>query len=237
MSILGTAIGGAIGAFGRKPNIPLFQEINPDAVQKQTIEGNRGAVSGAANLASAVNAANRREGLKSLEATTPGATNLLSTGTAQLQAMLRGQLPADVRMAIEQGAASRAAAGGFGGTGAAGALTARDLGTTSLGLIEKGLSSAESWLAGAQQLANPSGLFNLSSMFYSPQERLQFSQSERNMRYQRDLLAEQVAAAPDPFTAAMGREIDRFFNTAASVGMSMAGGGMGGMGGMTGGAK
>ena len=47
-----------------------------------------------------------------------------------------------------------------------------------------------------------------------------------------DLLANQIAAAPDPATAALGKEIDRFFNTAASYGMSMAGsGGGGGMGG------
>lgn len=237
MSILGTAIGGAIGAFGRKPTIPLFTEINPDAVQKDTIAGNTAAVTGASKLASAVNAANRKEALTSMEAVTPGASNILSTGTAQLQAMLRGQLPADVKMAIEQSAASRAAAGGFGGTGAASALTARDLGATSLGLVERGLSSAESWLAGAQQLANPQGFFNLSSMFFTPQERLMHATNERNSRYQRDLLAEQVDAAPDPFTAAMGREIDRFFNTAASVGMMYAGGGMGGMGGAAGAVK
>lgn len=205
MAVIGTLIGGAMGSFGRKPDVPIFNEINPDAVQKATVAGNTAAVGGISRLASAVNAANRREGLKSLEATTPGATNLLSTGTAQLQAMLRGQLPADVRMAIEQGSASRAAAGGFGGSGMAGALTARDLGTTSLGLIEKGLSSAESWLAGAQQLANPAGLFNLSSMFYSPQERLQFASSERDKRFGRDMLQAQVDAAPDPFKAALGQ--------------------------------
>lgn len=67
-------------------------------------------------------------------------------------------------------------------------------------------------------------LFDLSSMLFTPQQRLSFAISERDAQFQRNLLAEQVEAAPDPATAALGKEIDRFFNTAAQMGMSMAGG-------------
>ena len=83
--------------------------------------------------------------------------------------------------------------------------------------------------------APKSPLMDVTSMFFTPQQRLQFAFQGRESQFQRNLLAEQVAAAPDPATAALGREIDRFFNTAASFGMMAAGGGMGGGGGLGGG--
>ena len=61
-------------------------------------------------------------------------------------------------------------------------------------------------------------------MFFSSQQRLQFAQQERDKRYSNSLLRAQVKAAPDPGKAALGKEIDRFFNTVASIGVGMLGG-------------
>lgn len=61
-------------------------------------------------------------------------------------------------------------------------------------------------------------------MFFSSQQRLQFAQQERDKRFSNNLLRAQVAAAPDPGKAALGKEIDRFFNTVASIGVGMIGG-------------
>jgi hypothetical protein len=102
-------------------------------------------------------------------------------------------------------------------------LTARDFGTTSMAIQQQGLSN----LGNFAGLVTPSTTFDATSMFFSPQQRLEFAFQDRNTQFQRNLLAEQVAAAPDPAKAALGREIDRFFNTMASIGVSAAGGGMG----------
>jgi hypothetical protein len=239
MAIAGALIGRAIGAFGRKPSVPTLQSIDPNKVQTQTAQANLAGMPDFTKLAEAVNAARRKEGMAAMEAVTPGATDILASGTQSIAAMLKGQLPADVQKMVEQKAAEASMAGGFGGTGAGRALGARDLGLTSLSLVEKGLDSSQRWLSGALQLAQPGGFFDVSSMMFTPQEKLSFEVNERNLRYNRDLLAAQVKAAPDPATAALGREVDRFFNTVAAAGVMAAGGAMGGGGaaaGMMGGA-
>lgn len=107
-------------------------------------------------------------------------------------------------------------------------MVLRDLGLSVQGQKQKGLQNLLGvYGAGPQP-------FNVTSMFYTPQQRLSFALEDRAQRFQRDLLYEQVAAAPDPGTAALGKEIDRFFNTWASFGMMALGSGMGG-GGMGGG--
>jgi len=83
------------------------------------------------------------------------------------QALLNGQIPADVQAQIQNSAAFQALQGGYGGSNMAHALTARDLGTTSLGLQQQGAQNLGQQQQLAQQL-NPSNL-QTSSLFYSPQ--------------------------------------------------------------------
>lgn len=235
MAIAGALIGGAINAFGSKPQVPGLPAIRPGEVQGETITENLAALPEAEKLAGAVNVARRREGRRALDASVPGARGILEKGTQQIASMIRGEIPDDVSQQVQQFANERAFSGGFGGSGLARNLTARDLGLTSLNLTQSGISSAQQWISGAMQLSQPGGFFDVSSMFFTPSERLSFEERERAAQFNRNLLFEQVKAAPDPATAALGREIDRFFNTAASTGMMAAGGGMGGGGGMMGG--
>ena len=196
---------GRLGHSAKSRVIPEFKPINVGEVQKQTIAGNIAAIPQASQLASAINLFNRSEATKSLEASTPGATDVLKKGTEQLAAFIRGEIPKDVSDQVAQQSAERALGGGFGGSGAAKALTARDLGLTSLNLVQQGLSTAEQWLSGAQQLTQPGGYFDVSGMLVTPGQGLQIATEERNAQFQRDLLKAQVDAAPDPFMAALGQ--------------------------------
>lgn len=233
MAIAGALIGDKLlNAFGEKPDIPELPRIRPGEVQRRTIQEQQEALPGARELATAVNRFRRQEGARALQSI--GGEDVVRTGTQQLASMLRGEIPEDVGRQVEQRSAQRAAAGGFGGSGMQRALTARDLGLTSLNLIQQGINSAGQWLNQALQVSQPGGFFDVSSMFFTPQERLAFEERDRAQRFQRDLLAEQVRAAPDPGDVALAREIDRFFNTAAQVGMMSAGGGFGGGGGVAG---
>lgn len=224
MAIAGALIGGAIGAFGKKPNIPAYEPINLGQVQQGAISANLSSLPDAQKLGSAINLFHRSEAAKSLESATPGAGDILKKGTDQIAAFLRGEIPQDVSEEVSRKAAERATSGGFGGSNAAQSLTARDLGLTSLNLIQSGLSSAESWLSGAQQLMQPGGYFDVRSMLTSSGEALNLATQQQAFKYQRDLLAAQIKAAPDPATAALGAEVDRFFNTAAGAGMMAAAG-------------
>lgn len=231
MAIAGALIGGALGAFGKKPTIPDLPPIDINQVQQQAIAANQKALPGAQNLVSDVNAFNQSQLQQLMEKAFPGASTKIKD---TINSMLAGEIPAEVSAQIQRSGAERAVAGGFQDTGFGRNLVARDLGLTSLQLTQQGISSAEKWLS-----MSTAPMADVSAMFVSPQQRLAFTERERAAQYNRNLLANQVEAAPDPATAALGQEIDRFFNTAAGAGMmaaggAMGGGGMGAMGGMGG---
>lgn len=227
MAISGALIGKAIGAFGSKPKIPDLPQIDPSQVQQQSISGNLAASPGAQQLASGVNAFNATEAQKlfkqALEFLTPGGFSKLS---GIIGSQLGGEVPQDVQQQLLRSGAARALASGTAGSTFSRNATLRDLGLTSLGIQQQGFTNLMSL---APQVTPQA--FNVSSMFFSPQQRLEFAFNDRSARFQRDLLAAQVKAAPDPATAAIGREVDRFFNTVAQAGTMAMGGGGGMMGG------
>lgn len=228
MAVAGALIGKAIGAFGTKPKIPSFAEISPESVQAKTVAGNIANFEQAAKLATQVNAFNQDELTALMEKALPGGKEKI---TKNISSLLSGEIPDDVAQGVWRSSAAKALQGGFSGSGFGRNLTARDLGLTSLDLTQRGLDSASRWLA---QTTAAAPLMDATSMFFSPQQRLGFEQQQQAFKYERDLTAAQVKAMPDPATAALGKEIDRFFNTWAQYGMGMLGGAMGGAGGMGG---
>lgn len=236
MAVAGALIGGALGAFGRKPKIPQLQPVNPTAVQQQTLADNAATLPGAQQLGSQINDYNVKEQLgilsKALDFVAPGQ---LQQAQGIVSSQLRGEVPADVAAAVQRRAAAQSLLGGYGvGSSMMQSighnLSLRDFGLTSMAQQQQGLANFSSLAS----LAPKPQAFDVTSMFFTPQQRLSAAFTERNDQFQRNLLAEQVAAAPDPATAALGKEIDRFFNTIAQAAMGAAGGGGGGMGGMGG---
>jgi len=92
-----------------------------------------------------------------------GATDLL--GGATTQSLLRGDVPADVVNQIQRGAAYQSVMGGTAGAGPATiqAITARDLGLTSLNLMQQGMGREQ---AGFTQTSN---LLSLARNYLMPQ--------------------------------------------------------------------
>lgn len=220
MAIAGALIGGAIGAYGKKPKVPKLTDIIPEETQKKTIAGNIASFADVAKLAADVNTFNQEQVSALIDRVLPGARQQIEKN---INAQLRGEIPEDVLQGLRRSQAERSAGALTQGSGfTLGQELSRQLGM-SLALTQQGLSSAESWLA---RSAAPT--FDVTSMFFTPQQRLAFEQQQQGAKFQRDMIAAGVKAAPDPATAALGQEIDRFFNTAASVGMMAAGGAMGG---------
>tara|TARA_R110000765_G_scaffold339210_1_gene429369 strand:- start:415 stop:1194 length:780 start_codon:yes stop_codon:yes gene_type:complete len=215
MSIAGALIGDAIGAFGEKPVIPAFEEIDVNKTQADTAQGNLDNLALLEKLGEQTNAAQIRNQKAALQAGLPGQ---FSQAQDNVAALLRGEIPTDVGQQIARTSAAAGFRGGIQGSKLGGNLTARDLGLTSLGLQQTGLQN----FGALAQLINPNP-FNISSMFFSSQQRLGFAQQERDKRYDNALLRAQVAAAPDPGKAAIGKEIDREFNTMQQLGLSFFG--------------
>lgn len=219
-TIAGALVGGALGAFGKKPEIPAWEAIDPAASQKKSITSNLQNFAEATALASKTNRFNQDELDALIERALPGGSAAIKQN---IMAELNGQLPPDVVAAIQRNTAQQASAGGFSDSQFSRALTARDIGLTSLQLTQKGLDSAQRWLA---QSVAP--VMDVSRMFFTPQQILSFDVDQQSKKFNRDLLANQVAAAPDPDMVQIAQGFDNFFKTWSSIGTSMAGKGMGG---------
>lgn len=226
-TIAGALVGGALGAYGKKPEIPSLTPIDLQASTKKALDINQALLPQAEGLASSVNQFNQDQLTKLLDQALPGGSQQIKSN---ILSELRGELPQDVQNQIYRAGASRAAAGGVVDSQFARALTAQDIGLNSLALTQRGLDSAQKWLS---QATAP--MMDVSRAFLTPAQTISFDINERNSQYANQLLKNQVAAAPDPAMVQLAEGFDNFFKTWSSIGTGMLGGGGGGMGGMMGG--
>lgn len=221
-TIAGALVGGALGAYGKKPDEIKLETINPADSANQALDINLSTLPKAEALASDVNLFNQSQLDKLIEMALPGGPSQIKKN---IMAELRGELPPDVVEEIQRSVASRASVGGFSGTGFSSALGARDLGLSSLALTERGLNSAARWLA---QSTAP--VMDVSRSFFSPQQLLAFNVGERDRRYEAERVNAGIRAAPDPNAAQLAQGFDNFFKTWSSIGTMAAGNAMGGGG-------
>lgn len=174
---------GGSDVFGSKPVIP--EAVDYAKVLSDAASSNIQLLPKLAKLSELSTA----EYMKRLEQALPGFADMLKTGTSAIQSQLHGEIPDDVARQVAQRSAERSRMGGYGDSGFAGNLTARDLGLTSLDITNQALGSANRWMASAKDRT-----FDFSRMFLSPEMAVAGAES----KFQRDLLAAGVEAAPDP---------------------------------------
>lgn len=213
MAVLGSLIKGALGGYGKKPKVPEYVPVDPAAEQAAAISGNLAALPSAQRLASQTNAFNLEQLQKMLKASIPGYENIQGQQSAVIQAMLRGELPREVQNALQNTAAARAIGGGFGGTPAHRYLEARDFSRGVDEQIQRGLDSATRWMAATASMVTPH-MMDVTSMFITPQQRIAYQFQNRENQFNRDWMANQIKAAPDPFKAALG---DAFIQEEAQI--------------------
>lgn len=194
--------------YGSKPKIPTLETLEES--QKTAVKANVASFADIAKLAVTTDEFNQTQLEALLDRTLPGARETIREN---IVSRLKGEIPEDVRQAIARGNSERFA-GVFAGSNFARSREAKQLGLTSLDLIDSGLSSAESWLAYAK-----APTFDVTSMFITPA----MQQVAAGSQFERNLLEAKVQAAPDP--VARGR----FDTTMALVGMALSayGGGSG----------
>ena len=93
---------------------------------------------GAERTATATNKYNQSEMDRLLNESIPGWSELQAKRSSAANSFLSGSLPPDVEAAVRRGSVGRAIEGGYGGSPAGRNLEARDLGLTSLDLINRG---------------------------------------------------------------------------------------------------
>lgn len=185
------------GLFSSKPNVPQFNWIDLAQQQLDTTKGNLGVLPQAEELGGQVNSFMRGERAKTL-AGIPGLSDLESLQLGNLKSWLKGELPADVASQVQRHANSQAFAGGYGGSGMAGNLSARDLGLTSLQLSQSAMPMANQFAQNEYAMrATPE--FNPASMFVDPMSAAKFNAGQQSQQWNRDWLANRIASQPEPW--------------------------------------
>lgn len=177
--------------FGTKPKIPDYPLL--EDAQNEALRNDESIFDRASKLTSRVNSFNQDEIERMLRHTIPDISAINTKASARISDMVGGAIPQDIQDLISRKAAERGIAGGFNGSGMHRNLAARDLGLTSLQLVQQGLSSADRWIESARR-NQMAPLSDVTSMFVSPAQ--QFAANES--KFQRDLYAATLAAAPDP---------------------------------------
>lgn len=199
------AAGGSKSVFGDKPQVADYVSTDLGTEAKKAAQ---------------VNTANMPEIEALLNRILPGYTDMVAAGSRNTQSLLRGEIPQDVQDKIRRDTAFRSLSGGFGGSGMSKALTARDLGLTSLDLMGKGENSAQRWAGLTEGAVSP----------FSVTAKEQADQTMKNNLYKQatEQFKYNVLAAPDPGAAGLFNTIATIGGTAASFGMGSALGAMGG---------
>lgn len=206
MGLFGDLVGKVLGGFAQKPKVPTYQPISAGGSAAEAIAANTANLPGAENLASQYNLFNQQQLSQLLNTVIPGYSDISSKASGIISDELSGKLPSDVMASIESSDAAKATAGGFGGSGLAANLTARDLGLTSLNLTQQGLSSAEGWISMMDRMFSP-GQFNASSMFISPATQIGVNTTNTENQWGVQWLQNQINAMPDPGMAAIAGDL------------------------------
>lgn len=169
--------------YGTKPKIPDYPEI--EKAQEAAVKANKERLPDIMDLARQVDTFNQEEILRMLK----GSGLDTDAISSQINSQLRGEISSQTAGEVSRKAAERALAGGFAGSGMSRNLTLRDFGITSMMNFERGLNSAQRW---ASMAAAPQ--YDVTSMFLSPAQKF----AAMEAKFQRDLMAANVRAAPDP---------------------------------------
>ena len=241
MGLFDPGSGLVAGLVAGTPQVPSWTNINLDQQQTNAIAANQASLPSLEGMASNINLFNQGQLTQLFNNVMPGWSNMSQTATGNIASELQGKVPTDVSNAIQSSDAAQALTGGFGGSGLSGNKTARDLGLTSLNLIQQGQSSLQSWTSMIDQMFTP-GQFNVSSMFVTPQQEFQDTFANQESKWNVDWLKNQVNWSGS-FGELLGNEINttsQQFNGlmssivskyAGSMAGGMGGGGGGGMGG------
>jgi hypothetical protein len=207
------------GIFGKKPQIAEYTPVDLSEEQIKALQGDIEAWPQIQQLGSLY----QQYMLGAYEKAIPGFKDILALGGKTTQQMLgvageelAGEIPEDVKAAVQRSSAFQSLMGGTAGSGMAGALTARDLGLTSLNLIQQGAQLAGQAGNAAQRWAALSGAQLPQGMLVTPQQQAELDMQQNLIK--RNVLQQKynVAAAPDPVMKGLSDIVENL--TAAYLG-------------------
>lgn len=154
LGALGAVTGGLLGgssASRRKRQLDQLAEtpgVDVSGATGDALAGREANFDRAAAIASKQNTFDQQEMERMLEQSIPGYKGIQASRSGAAASFLKGDIPDDVRAQVFRKGAAKSLGGGYGGSDASRNLTARDLGLTSLDLIDKGQRYSQSIIGG-----------------------------------------------------------------------------------------
>jgi hypothetical protein len=209
-----------------KVKVPRFTPITGGQAVEGTLSDLETYLPRASEATRRINAENQGQLDQQFASKIPGLSEIEATIARNIQAQLSGELPPDVASQVARRSNARAVEGGYGGSEFGENLVARDLGLTSLQLSQTGFTNALNWISNVR--ANRTApILSPTTMFLSPEQRLQLMVGERDREMNRDYLSNQLKAAQS-WQTSLGNQfsnLDQVLSSAASsYGGSMLGG-------------
>ncbi len=212
---------------GKDPKVPMWNDIDPSAVQLETLQGNAATFAGAKELATGYNDFMREQVAKSLREGVPGYADLSSTMAKNLAAQLRGELTSSDLAATQRAGAAGALGQGIGGSPAGAAYSARNLGFRQYQVQQNAQAQAPGYMSTMAGLTR-SPMFDFSSLFLNPGQRWQMNYTNQVNRMNQQWLKSQIDSQPNKIAMAFARQLDNDVEMGKQLAVSYFGGGMGG---------
>lgn len=150
LGVLGSVLGGN-AASRKKRQLDQLAEtpgVDVSAATGDALAGREANFERASNIARQQNTFDQQEMERMLEESIPGYKGIQATRAGNAASFLKGDIPDDVRAQVFRRGAAKAVGGGYGGSDASRNLTARDLGLTSLDLMDRGQRYSQSIIGG-----------------------------------------------------------------------------------------
>lgn len=200
--------GGGEKVFGRKPEVAAYKPVDLGEEQGRATKSNLANIGGIQDF---------------LEHLLPGYKNITAQEGKNILSLLRGEIPKDVEESVGRTAAFKAFTGGYGGSPMSRALKARDLGRTSLDMMDRGGNAAQRWMKTTEDSVAPYVISTPMQAETTTRNNV-MDQATRQAKFN-------VAAAPDPSAAGIFNLQTALGSTAASMfSVGSIGGGGGGRG-------
>lgn len=217
----------ALGWHGDNPEKLPLSNIDPTRIQRDTISGNIFNSQQAFQFADLANTFSAEQLLKSLEMMLPGFSRMRDQITGVLGDKLKGKIPRDVMSLLERNAAERGVTLGTSGSQFNEFDELRNLGLTSLGIQNEGISQGAAWIRSIPQAPK----MDFSQMFFTPQQRLSFAFAQEQHNTGIRSFNNWVDSLPSNLERGLATAMDYSINVGTSFGESWLGMFSGGGGG------
>lgn len=233
MGLIGAGLSFASDTFGKggKPRTAPYVPVDPTQSEADTIAAAKANLPGAEDVTSKINAFSQGQLEAEWAKILPDYKAMVSSAAGTLRDQIAGKIPAADIAALMTSDAGKALYGGYGGSGMARNLSARDLGLSEYQVTQQGIQGLQSLMATLKgTMIAPQA--SVTNMLLDAGTVLSNQTQQREFQWQADLTNAKLNALPDPRDAAFSQTLGGLGSTMMGVGAmgALGGGSMGGGG-------